>query len=80
VTRRAISCPQLEDDHVHSILRIIQALCRNHSVDHEASIIIQELLCGMYHYVCWYISVETLVILFQFFLFLIDKCRHENVY
>ena len=51
MTRRAINCLQLEDKHVDAVLRIIQTLCRNHSGDHEASVIIQELLCGMYHYV-----------------------------
>ncbi|KDR18216.1 Serine-protein kinase ATM [Zootermopsis nevadensis] len=50
VTRRALSCPELREVHVSSILRIIQALCRKHYLDYEAALIILQLLCGVFRH------------------------------
>jgi hypothetical protein len=55
VTRRTLNCLELEDVHVALILKVIQALCRKHYLDHEAAVIILQLLCGM----CYYVNLYT---------------------
>jgi hypothetical protein len=73
VIRRALTCPELEDDHVALILKVIQTLCRKHYLDYEAAIIILQLLCGMYNYVSRYTRCLKSHLMFNLSFFIIER-------
>lgn len=73
MTRRALSCPELREVHVSSILRIIQALCRKHYLDYEAALIILQLLCGMYHFESSCTECLKSFLIFNFFVLISER-------